>query len=237
MRLADATILVVDDEPELLEIFAVWLGRNGCTVKTAANGADALRLLLAEKIDALITDIRMPVMDGMTLVRTLYEKKVLIPSIIFVSGFGDVNEREAYSLGVEAMLAKPLSRQTLLKALEDSLKDRDELWLTPMETTPQKLVQLAAQELSREIKRCGFQLGRGGCCFRWTEALAEDTHVRLEIDFSGDELSLRGEATVRWFNAKDSRVGVEFEYLAPECREWVVERMNAEPMFSFIPRC
>jgi CheY-like chemotaxis protein len=64
MRIEEARILVVDDELELLEIFAAWLGRSGCEVFTAPNGAEALKTLQTEKIDVLISDIRMPIMDA-----------------------------------------------------------------------------------------------------------------------------------------------------------------------------
>src|ERR1035438_4781454 len=75
MRLEEATILVVDDEPDLREVFSAWLQQAGCLVFTAANGAEALEVLDAQKIDALVSDIRMPVMDGIALVQAIYEKK------------------------------------------------------------------------------------------------------------------------------------------------------------------
>ena len=111
MQNSEVTILVVDDEPELLEIFAIWMRREGYHVLTAANGAEALKILTSTNVDALISDIRMPVMDGLTLVRRIYDLKLKLPSIIFVSGFGDVNPRVAHALGVEAMLPKPLGAE------------------------------------------------------------------------------------------------------------------------------
>jgi two-component system, cell cycle response regulator CpdR len=58
-------VLVVDDEPLVLEVTAAMLGDIGCEVVTAANGDDALAKLAAdERIDILITDINMPGMDG-----------------------------------------------------------------------------------------------------------------------------------------------------------------------------
>jgi CheY-like chemotaxis protein len=122
---------IADDELELLEIFSAWLGRSGCRVRTAPNGAEALKILLSEKIDVLLSDIRMPVMDGVTLVRRIDELGLSIPSIMFVSGYGDVMPREMYALGVERLMEKPLSRKDLLRAMDESLMDREDLWLTP----------------------------------------------------------------------------------------------------------
>jgi DNA-binding response OmpR family regulator len=179
----------------------------------------------------------MPVMDGMTLVRQIYEMEMRVPSIIFVSGFGDVDVREAYSLGVEAMMPKPLKRQALLTALEDSLKSREDLWLEPLAATPAKIVHVTEPSLAEASGRCGFQIGRGGCCFNWKEPIAEETEVQLDLSFDRDGLTLQGEGRVRWFDAKQSRIGVEFLYLAPESRQWVIEQMQGKAMFSFIPRC
>jgi CheY-like chemotaxis protein len=122
MNLTEANILVVDDEPILLEIFSKWLLTVGCRkVFSAADGEAALALLQLEPIDLLLTDIRMPVMDGVTLVRRLAASGSTLPSIVFVSGFGDVDEREMYALGVEAFIAKPFHRNELLSVLEKAV--------------------------------------------------------------------------------------------------------------------
>jgi CheY-like chemotaxis protein len=121
VKLSDATVLVVDDEPELLEIFSQWLERSGCKVFAASNGAEALKLLEVEKVDALISDIQMPLVDGITLVRRIEEAGLSIPSKVLLSGFARVNMHEIHALGVQTMLEKPLRRQDLLSALERSL--------------------------------------------------------------------------------------------------------------------
>lgn len=237
MKNGNTTILVVDDEPELLEIFAIWLRREGYDVFTAANGAEALKVLTSEKVDALISDIRMPVMDGLTLVRRIYEMKILLPSIIFVSGFGDVNPRVAHALGVEAMLPKPLGRKHLLEVLEASLKSRQSLWLEPAQeiTTDTLAAEFASLKGSEAV--CEFLIGRGGVCFRFTRALPEDALVELSVGFVEDDLRLEGQGRVRWSAVKDERVGVEFVYVAPESREWVLAKMEENPVYSFIPSC
>jgi CheY-like chemotaxis protein len=237
MTLADATILVVDDEPELLEIFAVWLSRIGCTVLTAANGVEALKVLTAQRVDALISDIRMPIMDGVTLVRRLNELKVFVPSIIFVSGFGDVDVREMYSLGVEAMLAKPLSRQQLLHALESSLKERTELWTEPLVGLVKQAVEMTFDSLENAHASSAFAIGRGGCCLQTQTPLTEDLPVQLSLHFTLAHLHLEAQGMVRWYRPKEQRVGVEFSYLAPASRTWVLASMHGNMLFSFIPRC
>jgi len=64
MELTDATVLVVDDEPMLLDIFGEWLQEENCHVLTAGDGAAALQSLRNHHVDVIVSDVRMPVMDG-----------------------------------------------------------------------------------------------------------------------------------------------------------------------------
>jgi CheY-like chemotaxis protein len=237
MKSEKVTVLIVDDEPELREIFAIWLQREGYTILTAANGAEALQLLTTQEIDALISDIRMPIMDGIALVRRIFEMKLLLPSIIFVSGFGDVSVREMYSLGVEALISKPLVRADLLQALSSSLKEREQLWRTPVEEPLTASVTHSFASLEAAMAHCEFRIGRGGICLRSNRVFVEDSLVDLAIEFAQEGLAIRGQGVVRWCSLKDQRIGVEFAYLDPACREWVIPRMQGRAPMPFIPCC
>jgi CheY-like chemotaxis protein len=237
MKTERATVLIVDDEPELREIFALWLNREGYTILTAANGAEALKLLTTQKVDALISDIRMPIMDGIALVRRIFEMQLVLPSIIFVSGFGDVSAREMYALGVEAMITKPLVRKDLLHTLSSSLKEREQLWLTPAEQPVTESVAFSFESLARAHAQCEFSIGRGGICLRSSRAFLEDALVDLAVDFAQEGLAIRGQGVVRWCSLKDQRIGVEFVYLDPACREWLLPHMHGTASLPFIPGC
>jgi len=122
MKLSEAHVLIVDDEPALCDIFTQWVEMSGCqSVRSAADGEAALAAILSCPVDILITDVRMPIMNGITLVHRLHERGVNIPSIVFVSGFADVDVRQMYELGVEAFLAKPLTRGDLISCIERAL--------------------------------------------------------------------------------------------------------------------
>jgi two-component system chemotaxis response regulator CheY len=64
-----ATILVADDDAHMVRLIAMWLGRNGHTVIEATDGEMAQRALLARSIDLIVSDVNMPKMDGIDLVR------------------------------------------------------------------------------------------------------------------------------------------------------------------------
>lgn len=117
----DAAILVVDDEPMLVEIFSEWLLEEGYRVHTAGNGAVALQFLKSNRVDVIVSDIRMPVMDGIALLRSLRESGTSMPGIIFVSGYSDLSSGQATEIGAETILRKPIRRDQFLGAIETAL--------------------------------------------------------------------------------------------------------------------
>lgn len=125
MQLKDASILVVDDEPMLREIFAEWFAGIAGTVCAAENGAKALEMLDQNKIDLVITDIRMPVLDGIGLLRRIKASGLHTPEVILISGFADVDVRQASELGAGALLSKPVEHSDLIDAATRALADRN----------------------------------------------------------------------------------------------------------------
>lgn len=121
MNLSEATIMVVDDEPELLQIFVMWLEVAGCkAVLSAKDGKVGLALLETTQVDLLITDISMPVMDGITMVRDMARAGYRMPIIIFISGHENLSA-DLRELGVRSFLSKPVRRIDFLKASQEAL--------------------------------------------------------------------------------------------------------------------
>jgi CheY-like chemotaxis protein len=112
-----AVILVVDDEVQLARSIDRLLARHGYSVRTARSGAEALRML--DGVDVLLTDIRMPGMDGIELIAAVKERRPAIRCCI-MSGDADARGMETASPMVEGRLAKPFSHEDLL-ALIDGL--------------------------------------------------------------------------------------------------------------------
>lgn len=186
----------------------------------------------------------MPVMDGVSLVRRLHQLGVDIPSIIFVSGFSDVDEREMYHLGVEAFLAKPLRREDLLAYIEKSIADRSALWLDPLEPPPRQTIDIEAVALgcSHHLGPFGLDhlcLGRGGFRAKTTAPLSLGKvafSCRVPGDSPGETPRvLAGQGYVRWFARAEGTAGIEFAFLDPSCRNWVVEKIASIRPHSFIP--
>jgi DNA-binding NtrC family response regulator len=122
VKLKEAAVLFVEDEPLLRESMGAWLARKAGRVLCAQDGAEALEILAANKIDLLLSDIRMPVMGGIALVKKM-RKSGLKPRVILVTGFKDLAAPEAYKLGVDAIVEKPFDREQLLRTIQHCLAD------------------------------------------------------------------------------------------------------------------
>jgi CheY-like chemotaxis protein len=235
MNLSEASMLIVDDEPMLREIFEQWFTTAGCrSVSTAGDGEEALLALQAKHFDLLISDVRMPKMDGLVLVRRLADLGETIPSIIFVSGFGDVDEREMYGLGVEAFLAKPLRREELLCVINNALAERSALWLEPMTIVPRQSITIEAEGVSQSAGSSSVHLGQGGFSAHYVGSVSPGK-VAFQCVFSSEQRQLAGQGYVRWYSKIDQTVGIEFTFLDSPSRSFIVERIAAEKPRSFIP--
>jgi CheY-like chemotaxis protein len=122
MKLKEAAVLFVEDEPFLRESMGAWLARKARRTLCAQDGAEALEILGANKIDLLLTDVRMPRMDGIALLKKMREAE-LRPRVILVTAFNDLAPREARKLGVDAIVEKPIDRGELLRTMQHCLAD------------------------------------------------------------------------------------------------------------------
>lgn len=118
-------LLVVDDEPHLLQAIAAVLRRIGYEVATARGGQEALVRLAESLPDLIVSDIRMPGIDGYALARHLRTspRTDLIP-IVFLTALGDTADRIAgFRTGVDAYLTKPFQPEELFAVIA-SILDR-----------------------------------------------------------------------------------------------------------------
>ena len=116
------TVLIVDDEPNYLIVLSELLREEGFGVFTAGNGEDALKTLSDTDIDLVITDMRMPGIDGLELLKAAKSLNPDLP-VIMVTAFGEVEMAvAAMKAGAFNYLTKPFSNDELVlnatKALE-----------------------------------------------------------------------------------------------------------------------
>jgi CheY-like chemotaxis protein len=236
MQMKDATILVVDDEVVLLNIFMRWIEREGARVFTARNGVEALQLLEANPVDMIISDVRMPKMDGIELARRVRKIGRYFPKIIFVSGFGNIDERECCDLGIEFKLAKPIRRDSLVSTVQMCLTSRDQLWRGPPELTAERTLDVDFQSLREAEDRGLIGFGYGGICVHSAPFVHDGETIGLNVRFAADHHAIAGQGVVRWTAADEQQFGIMISYVDDRNRAWLVDLPERKRAVSFIPR-
>lgn len=116
------TILVVDDDRDMLDVIVTTLQPVVSKILTASNGLEALAILDHESVDAVVSDISMPSMDGLTLLVRLRERGLDLP-IVFFSGFFDRGYvLSALRLGAFDFIEKPIDYEQLSKVVDQAVR-------------------------------------------------------------------------------------------------------------------
>ncbi len=112
-------ILTIDDSKTIRMIVIRTLKKHGCTIYEAANGEEGLLVAAREMPDLILLDITMPVMDGVTMLKTLRENATLkgIPVIMLTAESGRENIAHIAALGVEDYLVKPFHEEQLMEKI------------------------------------------------------------------------------------------------------------------------
>lgn len=116
-----ANLLLVDDDTSLLKLLGMRLTSEGFTVMTAENGQEALRQLQRDKIDLVISDLRMDEMDGIALFKAIQQQQPGLPVIILTAHGSIPDAVSATQEGVFSFLTKPVDRDALYRAIDGAL--------------------------------------------------------------------------------------------------------------------
>jgi two-component system chemotaxis response regulator CheY len=112
------TILVVEDSPAMRQLLSFAMKRiPGSNVIEATDGVDALKKLSSAKIDIIIADINMPIMDGLKLLSLVrgHDTYKDIPVIIVTTEGAEEDRKKALEIGANAYLTKPIQTQELIR--------------------------------------------------------------------------------------------------------------------------
>ena len=114
-----SSLLVVEDEDAVRDLIATTLSssEDGYDVAVASDGSSALRMLRAKSFDVLITDLKMPGMDGMTLIREARTIAPELPVVIITAVPSQTSAIDAVNLGVSGYLTKPFRMPQILSVV------------------------------------------------------------------------------------------------------------------------
>jgi DNA-binding NtrC family response regulator len=113
-------ILIVDDEEDLRDVLSSRIEMEGSEVVLAENGKLAVNELKKHTFDAVISDIRMPGIDGIGLLNLIRAVKPT-PAVVLISGFTDVAPDEVIARGASALLIKPFDLDDMIRAIQNAL--------------------------------------------------------------------------------------------------------------------
>lgn len=120
-------ILIVEDNPVVQRMIAHVVGRQGHDIETAVNGREALKRLTEEAFDLIITDAKMPELDGMGLIDAIRSTPELssLPLILITAHLDIYEAVSPEQLSAITLLTKPISSQDLTEALYKALQSND----------------------------------------------------------------------------------------------------------------
>ncbi|MBZ7566701.1 two-component system response regulator GlrR [Klebsiella grimontii] len=144
-----ARLLLVDDDPGLLKLLGMRLVSEGYSVLTAESGPEALRMLSRDKVDLVVSDLRMDEMDGLQLFSEIQKVQPGMPVIILTAHGSIPDAVAATQQGVFSFLTKPVDKDALYKAIDDALEQSapttDERWRQAIVTRSPLMERLLEQ--------------------------------------------------------------------------------------------
>ncbi|OLD63295.1 MAG: two-component system response regulator [Acidobacteria bacterium 13_1_40CM_2_68_5] len=119
------TFLIVEDSPTMRQLLAFSLRHlKDCRIIEAVDGVDALKKLTTERVDLVITDINMPMMDGLKLIALIRgnARTKTLPIIIVTTEGAEEDRKRGLALGADAYIPKPVQPSELLKKVASLLE-------------------------------------------------------------------------------------------------------------------
>ncbi|MGB7575914.1 MAG: response regulator [Thermodesulfobacteriota bacterium] len=152
MESAKYTILVVDDEELMRYLVASYLSKLGHSCFTAIDGVDALDKMKKNKIDAVITDIKMENMNGITLINQISKKYPEIPIMVMTAFDKEYSQGAAISIGAREFIKKPFSLDEFAVRLHKMINDSETIKRMKKEKKVDENLQDLINELEKTLK-------------------------------------------------------------------------------------
>ena len=190
---AEARVLVVDDEPNIVDIVSMALRYNDYDVVTANSGREALEAVAASKPDMIVLDVMMPELDGFEVAKRLGEQRSDIP-ILFLTARDTTDDKvRGLTIGGDDYMTKPFSVEELLARIGTILKRSGR---GRKEDGPLTFLDLELDDETREVFRGGNAIELTDTEFRLLRYLMTNPRRVLtrgqildhvwEYDFAGD---------------------------------------------------
>jgi len=206
-------VLIIDDEQIVLNSVNKILSHGEYEVETTLSGRQGLEWALSKSYDIVLTDVRMPDMGGMLILRDIKKAKPSLP-VIILTGYANVQTAmQAMKLGAAEYIEKPFTPDQLLKAVNTVVSHADALM-------PEQQVPVHKEEILRVLERAAadtefvYKL-----LHRWADALEE-------YDLTGPEKLALLTGDIEWI---EKQVGP----LTDKQKRWLQRPLSAEVLKIF----
>ncbi|MFK0522709.1 response regulator transcription factor [Paenibacillus illinoisensis] len=119
--MAESTILMVDDEAEIIQLMSIYFNNEGYKLLQAPNGVEALKILNSQQIDLIVLDLMMPEMDGLQACMKIRETNP-IPIIMLSAKGQDIDKISGLSIGADDYVTKPFNPLELIARIKSQLR-------------------------------------------------------------------------------------------------------------------
>jgi CheY-like chemotaxis protein len=240
IELAHKTILIVDDEVDLREIVASELEFAGAKIFQAENVSRAQEILQQQKIDLIVSDIRMPGGTGIDLLNYTKNVNVDSPPVILITGFADISLEDAYNLGAEALISKPFKLDELIKLCSCLIKEPGLRFSYHKCFTEAVLEQDFSKTLDSALQQHEISIGRGGLSLKMdSKNRVWDGQDVINFDLQFKDQRLQGLGNVRWWkplqNSSQIVVGLEFSGLENSTLRFMQNTWDTHKTIPYIP--
>jgi DNA-binding NtrC family response regulator len=200
--------LVIDDEQIVLDSVRKILSQGDYEVDISLSGRQGLELAISRQYDIVLTDIRMPDMGGMRVLRDIKRAKPSLP-VVMITGFATVQSAvQAMKLGAAEYLAKPFTPDELLKAVDSALQ-------VAATREPEEQILIHKEEMIRLLERAATD----------TQLVYDMLHYGSDAlekyELSGPEKLAVLTGDIQWI---EEHIGP----LTPVQRKWLEQRVAAE---------
>ncbi|GAB7056791.1 MULTISPECIES: response regulator transcription factor [unclassified Paenibacillus] len=156
--MAQHTILLVDDEKEIIDLLEIYLKNEGFRLLRAANGLEALSILQKEEVDLVVLDIMMPKMDGIEACLKIREQKNM-PIIMLSAKSQDMDKILGLSTGADDYVSKPFNPLELIARIKSQLRRYTRLNVAlPNKDHEIEVDELTINTLTHEVKVDGREV-------------------------------------------------------------------------------
>jgi DNA-binding response OmpR family regulator len=143
-------LLLVDDEPNIIELAQLYLEREGYRTVSAADGKSALEVVEQHRPDLVVLDVMLPELDGLEVCRRLRKKEDPVPILMLTARDEDIDKIMGLELGADDYLTKPFNPRELVARVKAVLR-RSKADSPPAENTPVQVGDLHIDPLRREV--------------------------------------------------------------------------------------